>query len=128
MTKRGERRGLPLNEIINPQNYKNAADIPRGLEIQEDGFEIRIRRSSTEFCIVEDIEINGHNVYFFDIGTVKDVDPDNAPACGCGNRQFVPKSPSSDVLHDLEMNADEYNRLMEVLKKYLSVGYCKRCR
>lgn len=117
-----------MNEIINPQDYKNAADIPRELIIQEDGFDIKIRRSSTEFCIVEDIEVNGHNVYFFDIGTVKDLDPDNAPACGCGNRQFVAKTPTTDVLNELEMDAAEFDRLMVVLKKYLSVGYCKRCR
>lgn len=128
MMARGERRTLPVNEIINPQDYKNAADIPRELIIQEDGFDIKIRRSSTEFCIVEDIEVNGHNVYFFDIGTVKDLDPDNAPACGCGNRQFVAKTPTTDVLNELEMDAAEFDRLMVVLKKYLSVGYCKRCR
>lgn len=128
MRTRGERRSPPMNEMINPQDYKNAIDIPRILHIQEDGFDIQIKRSDTEFCIVENIVVNGHQVYFFDIGTVKDLEPDKAPPCGCGNRCFVPKPPNIDNLKTLEMEVDEYNRLMVILEKYLSLGYCKRCR
>lgn len=117
-----------MSAVFNQNNYKTAADIPRTQTINEDGFLIKLKRSKTEFCIIEEITINGKEVFFFDLGTVKDLDPDNAPTCGCGNRQFVPKTPANDTLKALDMDMESYGKLMEVLKKHLNVGFCKRCR
>jgi hypothetical protein len=117
-----------MSKVFNQNDYKSAADIPRSQTINEDGFIIKLKRCRTEFCLIEEISINGKEVFFFDLGTVNDLDPDNAPTCGCANRQFIPKTPSNDTLKTLEMDMDEYARLMEVLKKHLNVGYCKRCR
>ncbi len=111
-----------------PQDYKTAAEIPREVTIREDDFVIKIQRSKTEFCMVEELHVNGESMYIFDFGLIKDIDPDNAPACGCGHRAFVPKPPSDDVLARTKMTKEDYGRLCEVLKKHLDFGYCKRCR
>lgn len=102
-------------------------DIERNIIINEEGIEIKIKRSDTEFCIVESIEINGNECYFFDLGTMKDFDVDHAPVCGCGDRRFVPKPPTIPLLETLNMTEEQYGILMKILEKHLFVGRCKRC-
>jgi len=111
-----------------PQDYKTAAEIPRTDKFTEDGFNIKIERSKTEFCIVEDLVVNGKNIFIFDLGIIKDIEPENAPPCGCGHRAFVPKPPVDDVLKKLDMDKEEYSRLCAVLQRHLDFGLCKRCR
>lgn len=106
----------------------NQVEIERNVVIDEDGLHIKMKRSDTEFCIIESIEVNGNSCYFFDLGKMKDVDPDNAPTCGCGNRQFIPKPPSCPVLSALQITEEEYYKLMKILERELFVGKCKRCR
>lgn len=109
-----------------PKSLKKE-EIERNITINEDGIEIKIKRSDEEFCLVESIEVNGHSCYFFDLGTMKDFDVDHAPVCGCGDRRFVPKAPTLPLLANLNMTEDEYAVLMKILEKHLFVGRCKRC-
>ena len=115
-------------ESLKPQDYKNARDIPRRIVINEDGFEIRIRRSDTEFCIVEEMYVDGIMIDFFDLGLIKDIEPEKAPPCGCGHRAFVPKPPTTEILEKLNISKDEYDILMNILVKHMDYGLCKRCR
>ena len=70
----------------------------------------------------------GKNIFIFDLGIIKDIEPENAPPCGCGHRAFVPKPPVDDVLKKLDMDKEEYSRLCAVLQRHLDFGLCKRCR
>ena len=54
---------------------------------------VDVVRSNSEVCLIIEMKVNGVNAYLFDFGTMKDLEPQKAPASGCGNRSFVPKRP-----------------------------------
>lgn len=103
--------------------------VKRNARYKIDGMDIEITKSSTEICLVVDFKINGKNAFIFDFGRMKDVDPEHAPASGCGDRSFIPYRPiSPNLLKTYSLTEEQANTLLDFLEEKLHVGYCKRCR
>jgi hypothetical protein len=78
-------------------------------------------------CSCETFTINGERADKDDFGSTCDMDPDNAPEYGCGNRLFIPKMPTDEVLAKYFINLKEYAEICEKLKDMLAVGECGWC-
>lgn len=63
-----------------------------------------------------------------DFGEMKDLNPDNAPDYGCGDRGFAPAPATPEVLEKYGITEDEYNKICECLVDNLHVGYCGLCQ
>lgn len=55
----------------------------------------------SSLCAPEEFFINGIEADYDDFGTLDDLDPENADVYSCGNRKFIPKLPSEDVMEKL---------------------------
>lgn len=89
---------------------------------------IEIIRSESEACKALSLKINGKKALMYNFGISKDIDPDKAPPCGCGNRVFIPKVQSEYVLKKYGLTLADNDDLCALLKEALSVGFCKRCK
>ncbi len=94
------------------------------------GLEVQIIRSDTEACMVDKLIINQKEANIFEFGTMMDLNPEIAPPCGCGNRQFVPKSDmcSNAILNRYNITKEQAEKLKEILEKELNFGFCRRCK
>lgn len=59
-----------------------------------------------------------------DFGECEDLSPVTAEEYGCGNRQFVPRMPTKEVLKKYNIDVDEYSDICTALKAALDVGKC----
>lgn len=90
---------------------------------------VDVSRSNSEVCLIVAMKVNDIDAYLFDFGTMKDLDPDNAPSSGCGNRSFIPKRPMPQgILDKYNLTPQQGEDLLDLLEKELHIGYCKRCR
>lgn len=91
---------------------------------------IDVVRSNSEVCLIMDMKINGVQTNIYEFGTMKDLDPKNAPPCGCGDRSFVPNCTrfNENTLQKYGLTIDDADDLMTLLKTELHIGQCKRCR
>jgi hypothetical protein len=78
-------------------------------------------------CSCETFTINGTRADKDDFGSTCDMNSENAPDYGCGNRQFVPQMPTDEVLEKYGINLKEYAEICEKLKDMLDVGECGWC-
>jgi len=78
-------------------------------------------------CSCETFTINGQDADSSDFGSTVDMDPENAPDYGCGNRIFVPQMPTEEVLEKYSITLKEYAEICEKLKDMLAVGECGWC-
>lgn len=91
---------------------------------------VDVVRSNSEVCLIMSMKINGKEAYLFDFGTMKDLKPEEAPSCGCGDRSFIPCSEkfSPTILSEYGLTEKDGEDLMSILVTELHIGYCKRCR
>lgn len=91
---------------------------------------VDVVRSNSEVCLIMELKINGQDAYIFDFGTMKDLKPEEAPSCGCGDRSFVPKYKKlgKAILDRYGLTEQDGEDLMKILVDELHIGYCKRCR
>lgn len=91
---------------------------------------VDVVRSNSEVCCILSMKINGKDAYLFDFGTMKDLHPEQAPSCGCGDRSFIPNGVkfSETLLKEYDLSPKDGEDLMDILIKELHIGYCKRCR
>lgn len=91
---------------------------------------VDVVRSNSEVCLIMSMKINGKEAYLFDFGTMKDLHPEKAPSCGCGDRSFVPKAKkfAPALLQKYDLSEKDGEDLMDILVNELHIGYCKRCR
>lgn len=90
---------------------------------------VDVVRSNSEVCLIIEMKVNGVNAYLFDFGTMKDLEPQKAPASGCGNRSFVPKRPLPiGIMDKYHLSREDAKDLLDLLEENLHIGYCKRCR
>lgn len=83
---------------------------------------------TAEACRAVELKINGVKAILYDFGTSKDIDPDNAPPCGCGNRVFTMKHLKKSTLEKYHLSEDDIEDLSYILTKKFSVGFCRRCK
>lgn len=79
-------------------------------------------------CRPVELMINGVKANFYDLGVTKDIDPDNAPPCGCGNRVFIPKEIKEFALKRYGITSADLVDLQSILVEKFSVGFCRRCK
>lgn len=89
---------------------------------------VEMTRSESEICLVLELIINGKYANIYDFGITKDLAPSKAPACGCGNRAFVPSYLSPVILKKYNLTEQQGKDVLMILKKVLHIGYCKRCK
>jgi hypothetical protein len=89
---------------------------------------IKIVKSTTEICLVLELYINDKPASLYDFGLMKDLDPENAPPCGCGNRCFVPGRLSNHILKKYDLTQKQGEDVMELLTINLMIGSCRRCK
>lgn len=81
-----------------------------------------------EACRPVEIYINGIKANFYDLGRTKDICPEKAPPCGCGNRVFTPKELKEFTLKKYKLTKDDVKDLNEILVEKFSIGFCRRCK
>ena len=89
---------------------------------------VKIVKSTAEICLVLELYINDISANLYDFGRMKDLDPDNAPACGCGNRCFVPGRLSNYILKKYNLTQKQGEDVMEILTINLMIGQCRKCK
>ena len=62
-------------------------------------------------CELEVFTINGNAADYRDFGNAFDHNEKERKPYGCGNMQFEPKLPTSDVLKHYNITVDEYNTI-----------------
>ena len=73
-------------------------------------------------------KINGINASEDDFGYTADLDCENAPEYGCGNKQFVRNDSCDDeVLKKYGITEAEYYQICDILESELDVGPCGWC-
>ena len=78
-------------------------------------------------CELEVFTINGNAADYRDFGNAFDHNEKERKPYGCGNMQFEPKLPTSDVLKHYNITVDEYNTICMELRNKLYVGKCGWC-
>lgn len=91
---------------------------------------VDIVRSNSEVCLILEMKINGVPAQLYEFGTMKDVSPETAPPCGCGDRSFIPHQMkyNENTLKKYGLKAEDSDDLRNLLIKELHIGQCKRCR
>ena len=92
---------------------------------------IELVMDSYQKCIVKSLKINGKEVAFYRLGYMKDLDTDNAPPGGCGNRVFIPDVSciqSKQFKDTYGLSDEDANSLKEKLVERLHIGKCPKCR
>lgn len=87
--------------------------------------EIKIKVFSC-LCELEQFQINGINADYEDFGDKYDRNPYIAEPYGCGDMQFIPHTPTDEILHKYKITADEYEDICHKLN-CLSFGNCGWC-
>ena len=78
-------------------------------------------------CELEVFTINGITANYRDFGNTFDHNEKARKPYGCGDMQFEPKLPTSNVLKHYNITVDEYNIICMELKNKLYVGKCGWC-
>lgn len=91
------------------------------------GVHIYVEKSKVDYCMADKFLINDINASILDFGISKDTDKEHAPSCGCGYREFIISSPSGMILDKYHITREQADLIAKQLKKYLFVGYCKKC-
>ena len=78
-------------------------------------------------CSCEIFTINGMGADVDDFGSTVDMDSENAEQYACGDRQFIPKMPTDEVLKKYFINLKEYAEVCDKLQNMLAVGVCGLC-
>lgn len=95
------------------------------LERSKDGlYDIKV---SKWICYCPIFTIKGKKADQYDFGEGDDIDFDNKPKHGCGNKVFVAKPATQKTLDKYDITVDEYNEIADVLVEGLSFGYCGLC-
>lgn len=81
-----------------------------------------------ETCRPVSVHINGKKAFLYDFGRSKDIEPEKAPPCGCGNRAFIPKDIKENTLKMYGLKKTDIDDLNKILIEKFSVGYCRRCK
>jgi hypothetical protein len=79
------------------------------------------------YCATSKFVINGVEADYDDFGSKFDHDQENAPDYGCGDMQFDPDPPTSEVLAKYNINEAEYAIIANQLQELLSFGNCGWC-
>ena len=62
-----------------------------------------------------------------DFGNMSDESPEDAPQYGCGNKMFMAKMPTQEVLDKYRISLNEYSEVCDKLSDELHVGRCSWC-
>jgi hypothetical protein len=79
-------------------------------------------------CRPVELRINGIKANFYDFGKSKDIDPLNAPPCGCANRVFKMGVLKPYTLNKYGLSPKDVEDLRIILEEKFSIGLCKRCK
>ena len=93
--------------------------------IQKGNVIIDIVRNPNEACRPLEVRINGIKANIYDLGHSKDLSPEIAPPCGCGNRTFIMKEVKEFTLKKYNLSVSDLDDLKSILEESFSVGYCK---
>ena len=88
--------------------------------------EVHFKRFS-HLCASEEFTVNGRQASTSDFGAVKDLAPQDAEPYGCGNRQFVAHAATPKVLKKYALALAEYDQVVKVLERGLSMRKCSYC-
>ena len=95
------------------------------LEKYKDGlYDIKVSRWN---CWYPVCTIKGKEAVEYDFGEGDDIDFDNRPEYGCGNKVFVVKPATQKILDKYGISVDEYNEIASVLQEGLTFGRCALC-
>ena len=111
-----------------PKNAAKKGDIVRRFIIKTDGVELEITRSATEYCMLDKLLVNGSEISLFDIGTVKDVEPQRAKGYGCGHRKFIPHGIATLQKKNDVITLEEMIAAGKVLERMIDYKDCPKCR
>ena len=90
---------------------------------------VEVVKSEMEQCRAVKFVINGKNTFPYSIGKTRDIEPDKAPPCGCGNRVFtINDTLGEHTLKKFGLTMDDYDDFKYCVETALTVGYCKRCK
>jgi hypothetical protein len=78
-------------------------------------------------CELEVFTINGKAANYRDFGSVFDHNEKARKPYGCGDMQFEPKLPITEVLERYNITVDEYNIICTELENKLNIGKCGWC-
>lgn len=81
-----------------------------------------------ETCRPVSMSINGKKACLYDFGRSKDLEPEKAPPCGCGNRAFIPKELKLNTLKMYGLQQKDVDDLNKILIDKFSTGFCRRCK
>ena len=79
------------------------------------------------YCHLKEFSIKGKKASEDDFGEGVDLDPANAPSCGCGGRAFNKFNSNPMVLDKYGITEKEYDEIANVLSNQLSFGRCRYC-
>ena len=95
------------------------------LERSKDGlYDIKVSKWN---CYCPVFTIKGQKADQYDFGEGEDMDFDDKPKYGCGNKVFVVKPVEQKVLDKYGITVDEYNEIANVLVEGLTFGRCALC-
>ena len=97
-------------------------------QIKRGNVTIDVVMDDQDLCRPIELYINGKKVHLYDLGISKDIEPDNAPPCGCGNRAFIPNEYKKNTLMKYGLTLMDAEDLAALLKQKFSIGFCRRCK
>jgi hypothetical protein len=81
----------------------------------------------SHLCEAEEFTVNGQQASTRHFGFLKDLAPQDADPYGCGNRQFVAHAADPEVLEQFSLTLAEYDQVVKVLERGLSMRKCSYC-
>lgn len=111
-----------------PKLAKKKKDIIRQFILKSEGVELEITRSPTEYCMIDNLVLNGCQISIFDLGAIKDVAPGRAKGCGCGHRKFIPHSIAKLQMRVEANSLDEMIAAGKALERMIDYQDCPCCR
>ena len=102
-------------------------DGPHELHIGNDLFTLDIT-DMDYYCSCEvKLTVKGKEADLEDFGDDNDIDPQNAPRWGCGNRFFEVYEECPEILEKYGITVEEYDEIGFWLQRCLSIGCCDWC-
>jgi len=89
---------------------------------------VDIIRNENEACRPVELKINGIKANLYDLGYSRDLSPETAPPCGCGNRTFIMKDIKEYTLKNFNLSIEDLDDLKSILEANFTIGLCKRCK
>lgn len=78
-------------------------------------------------CKAQEFTVNGRDADTGDFGISRDMSPETADPYCCGDRRFVGKPSTPEILEQYGITEDEYADVVSLLEDKLSWGRCGWC-